>query len=99
MRRGGLVAGEERRQRRRRVHEGDDGHDEEKHPEDDRRCYEGSSLGDGGRVEGLLMDAVSNRQWARAGPRWQDPSMASTRTRPAILDRIRPPVDAAEAAA
>src|SRR5437870_3531834 len=30
---------------------------------------------------------------------WQDPLMASTRTRPAILDRIRPPVDAPQAAA
>src|SRR5438270_9784520 len=30
---------------------------------------------------------------------WQDPLMASTRTRPAILDRIRPPVDAPGAAA
>src|SRR5256885_207957 len=33
------------------------------------------------------------------GGGWQDPLMASTRSRPAILDRIRPPVDSPDAAA
>src|SRR5256714_13149421 len=35
---------------------------------------------------------------ARGGG-WQDPLMASARSRPAILDRIRPPVDSPDAAA
>src|SRR2546423_12155068 len=35
---------------------------------------------------------------ARGGG-WQDPLMASTRSLPAILDRIRPPVDSPDAAA
>src|SRR5437764_6323611 len=36
---------------------------------------------------------------AALGGGWQDQLMASTRTRPAILDRIRPPVDSPGAAA
>src|SRR5205085_2807983 len=66
MRGAGLVAGEERRQRRRRADEVDDGDHEEEDPYEHRGDYEAPALGDRGRVEGVLMDAVSNRQWAPA---------------------------------